>query len=568
MTQAAGVRRGFGGLGVALAAAAALVATSAPTLGASSPRGAAVPVVVREVTPLTSAAERAVSAVGGTVTSQLPIVGGFAAKVPAAAVSLLRSIPGVVREVAVAPAVSFEGSYGQGSGVASAVYPGVVGADKAWRSGWTGRGVGVAVIDTGVSPVGDLAGRVVHSEDFSGERDGIDRFGHGTFIGGLIAGSGAASLGAVRGVAPDANIISLKIAGRDGSADVTHVLAALQWAVSFKDVYNIRVVNLSLGTDSTQDYRIDPLNQAVERAWQAGIVVVVSASNHGPAAGTISKPADDPYVITVGAVNDHTTPGTGDDTVAGFSGAGPTRSNGLTKPDIAAPGASLVSTRAPGSTADVNHPEARIGTDYFKGSGTSFSAGVVSGTAALILGRNPALTPDQVKARMTDTARAGAVTDPNRVGAGWLDALAATASNATRAANQGLTPSDGSGSLQLSRGSLSVDIQTGTVLDSVGQLVPILTPVTGLLTAQNTVFNAAEYAGEWSGSTWGGSTWGTNEWMGSTWGGSTWGGSTWGGSTWGGSTWGGSTWGGADWYGSTWGGSTWGGSTWGGSGWE
>lgn len=568
MAQTAAVRRGAGRLGIALAAALALLATSAPGVGRPAGNGPLVSVLVREVSPVSTLAEQVVGAVGGTVTQELPIVGGFAAKVPAKAVSALQGLGGVVREVVTSDRVSFDGAYGANSGVASAVYPSVVGADTAWRNGWTGDGVGVAVIDTGVSPVGDLAGRVVHSEDFSGEGDGVDRFGHGTFIGGLIAGSGAGSAGQVRGVAPGANIISLKIAGRDGSADVTHVLAALQWAVSFKDVYNIRVINLSLGTDSSQDYRIDPLNQAVERAWQAGIVVVVSAGNHGPSSGTISKPADDPFVVTVGATNDHTTQRLNDDTVAGFSSAGPTRTNGLTKPDIAAPGASLVSTRAPGSTADVNHPEARIGTQYFKGSGTSFSAGVVSGTAALVIGRNPSLTPDQVKARLMDTARAGSTTDPNRVGAGSLDAYAATASDSVRAANQGVQASDGSGSLQLSRGSLSISIPTGSTLDALGNLIPVYTPVSGLLTAQNTVFNALNYACDWNGSTWGTSQWAGSTWGGSTWGGSTWGGSTWGGSTWGGSTWGGSTWGGADWYGSTWGGSTWGGSTWGGSGWE
>ncbi|MCU1590546.1 MAG: Serine protease AprX, partial [Frankiales bacterium] len=560
MAQTAAVRRGTdrlsARLGIALAAVAALLSTSVPGVGRAPSSGPAISVLVREVVPASNAAERLVAAVGGKVTSELPIVGGFAARVPANTVGALQSVRNVVSEVVSSGLVRFDGSYGANSGVASAVYPTVVGADKDWRYGWTGSGVGVAVIDTGVSQVGDLAGHVVHSEDFSGEGDGVDRFGHGTFIGGLIAGSGAGSAGQVRGVAPGANIISLKIAGASGAADITHVMAALQWAVTFKDTYNIRVINLSLGTDSTQDYRIDPLNQAVERAWQAGIVVVVSAGNHGPAASTISKPADDPFVITVGATNDHTTTRTNDDTVGNFSSAGPTTSNGLTKPDIVAPGASLVSTRAPGSTADVNHPEARIGTQYFKGSGTSFSAGVVSGTAALILDRDPSLTPDQVKARMMDTARAGSVTDPNRVGAGSLDAFAATVSNSTRAANQGVQASDGSGSLQLSRGTLSVSIPTGSTVDvTTGGLVPVYTPVTGPLTAQNMVFNAVNYACDWNGSTWGSSQWMGSTWGGSTWGGSTWGGSTWGGSTWGGSTWGGSTWGGADWYGSTWGGS-------------
>jgi serine protease AprX len=507
-----------------------------------------VPVLVREVSPLSSAAERAVAAVGGTVTAQLPIVGGFAAKVPAAGLSALRGLPGVVRDVTAAPKVVFQGSYGQGSGVASAVYPTVVGADKAWRNGWTGSGVGVAVIDTGVNGVGDLAGRVVHSEDFSGEGDGVDRFGHGTFVGGLIAGSGAASMGGVRGVAPDANIISLKIAGKDGSADITHVMAALQWAVTFKDAYNIKVVNLSLGTDSTQDYRIDPLNMAVERAWQAGLTVVVSASNRGPAAGTITKPADDPYVITVGAVNDQTTPGLGDDTVSDFSGAGPTAANGLAKPDVAAPGGSVVSSRVPGSYIDNAFPGGRVGAAYFKGSGTSFASAVTSGSAALVLSRNGSLTPDQVKARLVDTARDGTSTDHNRVGAGWLDAYAATVSNSTAAANQGLTPSNGTGSLQLSRGSLSTYVQTGTALDTLGGLVPLYLPVTGLVTPQGLAFDLDAYLhGDWNASTWYASTWYASTWYASTWYASTWYASTWYASTWYASTWYASTW-----YGNSW----------------
>jgi serine protease AprX len=378
VTTGTRLRRPGHAVALAAAVAAALLATSTPPTAPSPPGGPMRSVLVREMSAASSAAEQAVAALGGKVTAELPIVGGFAARVPAAAVPVLRSLGGVVRDVTDAGKVTFEGFYGQGSGVASAVYPSVVNADKAWQNGWTGHGVGIAVIDTGINATGDLAGKVVHSEDFSGEGDGVDRFGHGTFIAGLIAGTGAASSGGVRGVAPDANLISLKIAGRDGSADITHVMAALQWAVSFKDVYNIKVINLSLGTDSTQDYRIDPLDMAVERAWQAGIVVVVSASNRGPGAGTISKPADDPYVVTVGAVRDNTTPGLGDDTVPDFSGAGPTAANGIAKPDLAAPGGSVVSSRAVGSYIDNAFPSARVGTAYFKGSGTSFASAVTS----------------------------------------------------------------------------------------------------------------------------------------------------------------------------------------------
>jgi serine protease AprX len=510
--------RGAGRLGIALAAAAALVATSfGPVLGRPEAGGSSVSVIVREVNPATSAAERLVAAVGGSVTQELSIIGGFSAKVPAKSIGLLRSLPGYVRDVTVSSKVHFEGFYGQNSGVASAIYPTVVGADKAWRSGWTGSGVGVAIIDTGINATGDLTGKVVHSEDWSGEGDGVDRFGHGTFLAGLIAGSGAASGGAVRGVAPDVNLISLKIAGKDGSADITHVMAALQWAVTFKDAYNIKVINLSLGTDSTQDYRIDPLNYAVERAWRAGITVVVSASNRGPNAGTISKPADDPFVVTVGAISDRTSLNTNDDVVPSFSGAGPTASNGLAKPDLAAPGGSVISTRAVGSTIDTDHPTARVGTAYFKGSGTSFASAITSGAAALALSRNPGLTPDQVKARLVDTARRGPVLDVNRIGSGVLDAYAATASDSTAAANQGLAQSDGTGSLQASRGSLVDSVQTGTVLDALGNPVPVLAPVTGELTAQLLPFDRIAYSGDWTASQWYASQWYASQWYASQW---------------------------------------------------
>src|SRR5207249_1124844 len=147
----------------------------------------------------------------------------------------------------------------------------------------------------------DLTGQVTTCENLSGDPDCADNYGHGTFLAGIIAGSGASSGGAYKGIAPDAKLVSIKIAGANGACDVSNILAAIQWVVSFKSRYGIKVLNLSLGTDSTQTYRTDPLNYAVERAWAAGIAVVVSASNRGPDPRTISKPGDDPFVITVGA---------------------------------------------------------------------------------------------------------------------------------------------------------------------------------------------------------------------------------------------------------------------------
>jgi serine protease AprX len=474
-------------------------------------------VIVQKLNPFDDAPERAVVEHGGRVTHTLPIVDGFSAELPASAVDDLRATPGV-RSVTEDLPVHFEGQYGVGSGVASAAYTDIVRASDTWAGGYTGAGVGVAIIDTGINSTGDLAGKVVHAEDFSGDLDNIDYYGHGTFLGGLVAGSGAASGGSIKGVAPGANLISLKIAGRDGSADITHVLAALQWAVSFKDVYNIRVVNLSLGTDSSQDYRIDPFDAAVERAWQYGLVVVVSTGNNGPGAGTINKPADDPFVVTVGAIDDRTTPGRGDDVVPSYTGQGPTAANGLVKPDLVAPGTHVISSRAAGSFADTNFPAARVLSDYFKGSGTSFATPMVSAAAALALQRSPGLNPNQVKQRLTSTATRGPSSDPNLVGHGVLDAYAATMSNDLSEANGGVQLSDGTGSLQASRGSLSIQIQTGTVVDVLGNVIPVYSQVVGLLTGQNTPFDAVQYfSTDWTTSHWYTSHWYTSHWYTSHW---------------------------------------------------
>ena len=369
-------------------------------------------VIVQKSSPADPAPELAVRRLGGQVTRALPIVAGFAATVPAARAGELAGQPGVravtpdakVRVQAAAP----------GGGTIRSVYPKTIKADAVWKRGVTGRGVTVAVLDTGVANVPDLAGRLVQvrndltgqttpCKNLSGELDCNDRYGHGTFIAGLVAGNGASSGGKWKGVAPEASVLSVKAAGADGAADVSNILAAIQWVVSFKDRYNIRVLNLSLGTDSTQDWRVDPLNYAVERAWAAGMTVVVAASNEGPGAGTITKPADDPWVVTVGATDDRGTAGLGDDQLPDFSGRGPT-AHGLAKPDVAAPGAHVISLRAPGSTIDTQFPWYVDGS-YRRGSGTSMATGVVSGAVALMLQANPGFTPDRVKHALAATAK-------------------------------------------------------------------------------------------------------------------------------------------------------------------
>jgi serine protease AprX len=423
------------------------------------------------------------------------------------------------------------------------VFRKVVGSDDAAnKAGADGSGVGVAVIDTGIADVPDLAGRVLPIVDgtgatrpclnLSGESDCQDSYGHGTFVAGLIAGTGASSGGAQRGVAPGAHLVSIKVAGRDGSSDVSTILAAIQWAVSYKDQYGIRVLNLSLGTDSSQSYRVDPLNYAVERAWAAGLTVVVAAGNLGPTSGSVTKPADDPFVISVGAVDDRGTAGLGDDKLPDFSSRGPTVADGLSKPDLVAPGAHLLSLRSPGSAIDSEFPPSNPG-PYRRGSGTSMATAVVSGVAALMLQMEPTMVPDRVKFALTNTAGGAASTNPEAVGAGEPSAYRAVTQAGPGMANSGVARSNGLGRLDLSRGSVSVgsvDVPStvlGTTMTAQLALWQPLAFITSAWTA--TSWRVAPLAGPaWPGTVWAsgsdvqGKNWQGKNWQGKNWQGAQW----------------------------------------------
>jgi len=502
------------------------------------------PVIVQGASP--EAVRAAVEAHHGKVTQDLWIVGGVAADVPADRLAAIAAEPGITH-VSEDVAVQVQDATPSPLHAASAVYSKAVGADRLWAEGVDGEGITVAVVDTGIAKVADLSGRVVGGVDFSGGNDPYkDEFGHGTFVAGLIAGNGASSGGQYKGVAPKAKLVSIKIAGADGSSDVSHVLAAMQWAVSFRADYGIRVINLSLGTNSTQSYHLSPLNAAVERAWDNGIVVTVSASNtETPGPGTITKPADDPLVISVGASDDKGTPGQGDDVMAGFSGQGPTAADGLTKPDLVAPGRSVISLRAPGSAIDAAYPGSRVGSAYFKGSGTSFSTAITSGVAALLLEREPALTPDQVKARLLSTTGAGPIGNPNIDGHGTLDAYAAAHAGTYDSANAGVPRSLGTGSINIDRGNLEVQLQLGLIPDLLGLLLqPVYQVLFGTnLTAQNQLFDSLEFlTSEWSGARWYDSQWSGARWYGARWYGARWYGARWYGARWYGARWYGIAW--------------------------
>jgi serine protease AprX len=434
------------------------------------------------------------------------------------------------------------------------------GATAWWDAGYTGTGVDVALIDTGVTRVDGLdgAGKVVYGPDLSLEsqspdlRD-LDTNGHGTFMAGLIA----ADSPAYRGMAPGARIVSVKVGVADGGTDVSQVIAAIDWVVQHRrdGDLNIRIINLSYGTNSAQDYRVDPLAYAAERAWKEGIVVVAAGGNYGfqshmNNAPALSDPAIDRYVIAVGASDSNGTLTQVDDKVPAFS---PWPKRGATRSvDLIAPGAHIQGLRVPESYLDQNHPEGQLGTRYFRGSGTSESAAIVSGAAALILDKHPGATPDEVKKLLTSTGYE-IVGKAQAIGGGELQ-LATTLIAPVPNSTQTWPSSDGSGKLELSRGTDHL------TLDGV--------ELTGEQDIFGQHFDSVEMAAleasvsSWSGVKWNGSSWSGSSWSGNSWSGNSWSGVKWSGNSWSGSSWSGNSWSGSSWSGNSWSGNSWSTGSW------
>jgi serine protease AprX len=232
-------------------------------------------------------------------------------------------------------------------------------------------------------------------------------------------------------VAPGANLVDVRVIASTGATTISTLIAGMQWVLAHRADYNIRVVNLSAGAPVTVSYSNDPLAAAVEVLVFAGITVVVSAGNGGPGASTITTPGSDPFVITVGAIDDNGTATLADDAIAWWSSQGPTAIDGFAKPDVVAPGRKIVSLRSPGSTLDLQLPDRAVaGLDplapaYFRLSGTSMAAPTVAGVVALILERNPTLAPAQVKQRLKSTAVPLAYGSLYTTGSGLVNAPAA-----------------------------------------------------------------------------------------------------------------------------------------------
>jgi serine protease AprX len=278
--------------------------------------------------------------------------------------------------------------------------------------GVDGSGVGVAVIDSGITPHAALTSRVVANVSFvPGDPNVTDGYGHGTHVAGIIAGSAAPAASVTPlykgGIAPGARLVNVRVLGNDGSGYTSDVIAGIEWVIAHKGQYNIRVINLSLGHPVMESCATDPLCQEIGRAVQAGIVVVASAGNYGKSStggtvlGSIASPGNSPDAITVGALNTWSTAARNDDTVATFSSRGPTAYDGAVKPDVAAPGVKIISLQANNAllpTLYSNIHTAGTGNNaYMYLSGTSMAAPIVTGGVALLLDGNPGLSPAQVK---------------------------------------------------------------------------------------------------------------------------------------------------------------------------
>jgi serine protease AprX len=350
---------------------------------------------------------------------------------------------------------------------------------SAWNAGYNGAGIGVAVIDSGINDshpdlwnAAQTHSRVVYHQDFTGTATSnssgaqYDLYGHGTHVAGIIGGNGYLSSGNYSGVAPAVKLVDLRALDLNGVGSDSTVIAAIQEAIALQNTYNIQVINLSLGRGIYESYTQDPLCQAVESAWQAGIVVVVAAGNYGRVSidgsdgyGTITAPGNDPYVITVGALNSNGSSSPSAEIMTSYTSKGPTTYDHVLKPDIMAPGNDIVSLAAPGATLEAEFPSQLVDAnngkpDYFTLSGTSMATPVISGAVALLVQQNGNLTPDQIKARLMQTTYSSfpdytvvsvpelnetftEYYDPFSVGSGMLNMQGAVSDNSLAPSNVG-----------------------------------------------------------------------------------------------------------------------------------
>ena len=441
-----------------------------------------------------------------------------------------------------------------------------LGAQAWWSAGYTGRGVDVALIDTGCAMIQGLnyPNKIIQGPDLSLESQSstlrsLDTNGHGSVMAGLIAANDAGNgvvnpnPGTYRGMAPDARIVCLKVATADGGVDVSQVIAAIDWVVQHRtdNGLNIRILNLSYGTNSTQPYTIDPLAYAAEQAWKHGIFVVAAAGNSGYQKGTgapgLASPAYDPYLMAVGATTKNSGsfgkgPHDSLETMAKFSASGPGCS-GCRNPDAVVPGAHLQGLRVPGSFVDLASPAALPNERFLRGSGTSEATAIVSGAAALVLQKYPSLTPDALKLFLTSGTVKVTGSDDKAQGKGRIN-LAPLLARTPTGTTQRFTAASGKGSLDVSRGDDHLT-RDGVVLRGEKDIFGHAFVASGM---------AAREAGAtaWNGGAWNGNSWSGNSWSGNSWSGNSWSGNSWSGNSWSGNSWSGNSWSGNSWSSDSW----------------
>ena len=552
-------------------------------------------VIVRASADGLRSAATAISQSGGAITRRLPLIGGFAAEVPASVAHRLEDLAGVESvspdgrltpmqfvcstcDKATADVRRELRDEPVDSGAMSTITR-IVGAQDLWSRGITGRGVDVALIDTGVAPVPGLQpSQIVNGADLSFDSQSgflyTDAYGHGTHMAGIIAGrdDGVSSDGSdcahclnssgfsdptkFVGVAPEARIVNVKVGAFDGAADVSQVIAAIDWVVQHRNDngLNIRVLNLSFGTDSLQSYVLDPLAFAVEAAWRHGVFVVAASGNDGAETEQLAMPAADPFILAVGAENPNGTLNVKDDTVPEWAQRG-TLSRRV---DVVAPGVSVASLDVPGSFVNETYPTVHTGR-FLRGSGTSQAAAVASGVAALMFQRYPDATPDQVKKVLVATSRPLLA---EFAGYRVMDARkAASFERLPAAPKQPYEPARGTGSLEESRGSMHVADDDADPL--YGEQDIFGSPWDG------EAWSALAGAGtSWSGGSWNGNVWTGDAWDGLNWTGTEWTASMWNGQRWSGQRWSRQRWSGQRWSGDGWDGQRWSESQWDGQRWS
>jgi len=391
----------------------------------------------------------------------LSLVGGVEVSLPAKSIAKLQSVSGLM----ITPNAIVKVSGGRTPAMVQStqLWPYESGNANLWPgdlSTYATMAPAIAIVDSGIQDRNDFGNRVIASVNLSTIAGSTatdsnpldDKRGHGTFVAGIAAGSAPDLAGA----APGAPLVSVKVVNDQGMAKTSDVIAACQWILDNKAKYNIRVANFSLHSSYSTNFYRDPLDQAVEQLWFQNVVVVAAAGNYGTAtgpSGVLYAPGNDPFVITVGAVDIGSTPSASDDTIAPWSAYGYTP-DGFFKPDVSAPGRYLVGPIPGGSTIAALKAANRLGSERIQLSGTSFSAPVVSGTAADLLARHPTWSPDQVKGALMRTARALPGASP---GAGGLGEI-----TASRAALLAEAPNP---NLGLDR-FVSTSVATGTTFDS------------------------------------------------------------------------------------------------------